>query len=208
MFIASTKTGSRSSGATTQSNAVKVRNGAERTSPETYRHAGHKTSTFSFRKEWSYFCFSFELLQDGAPQTLKCPLCPEGVSLSAAKSDRQSGALKAHTPFSPQRLRSQTPGPGSVRHTPTRTLPGRVCSVQRARVTPPSEATANDELTCAPRRKIVRKSLARKKKNKKQKQEKTQLSAKQSFPVQATPTRLNQPLFLALICGSVSVLIR
>lgn len=118
-------------------NAVKVRNGAGRTSPETYRHAGHKTSTFSFRKEWSYFCFSFELLQDGAPQTLKCPLCPEGVSLSAAKSDRQSGALKAHTPFSPQRLRSQTPGLGSVRHTPTRTLPGRVCSEQRARVNPP-----------------------------------------------------------------------
>lgn len=129
MFIASTKTRSRSSGATTQSNAVKVQSSADRTSPETYRHVGRKTSTFSFRKKWSYFCFSFELLQDGAPQTLKCPLCPEGVSLSAAKSDRQSGALKAHTPFSPQRLRSQTPGLGSVRHTPTHTLAGRVCSV-------------------------------------------------------------------------------
>lgn len=124
-----TKTRSRSSGATTQSNAVKVQNSADRTGPETYRHAGRKTSTFSFRKKWSYFCFSFELLQDGAPQTLKCPLCPEGVSLSAAKSDRQSGALKAHTPFSPQRLRSRTPGLGSVRHTPRHTLAGRVCSV-------------------------------------------------------------------------------
>ncbi|CAJ1072566.1 Hypothetical predicted protein [Xyrichtys novacula] len=41
---------------------------------------------------------------------LKCPLCPEGVSLSAAESDRQSGALKAHTPFSPQHLRKETPG--------------------------------------------------------------------------------------------------
>lgn len=123
IFIASTKTCSRSSGATKQSNAVKVRSSADRTSSETYRHAGNKTSTFlSERSGAAFFFFSFELLQDGAPQTLQCPLCPEGVSLSAAKSDRQSGALKAHTPFSPQRLRSQTPGLGSDTHQHTRSL--------------------------------------------------------------------------------------
>lgn len=157
---------------------------------------------FSFRKKRScLFFFFFELLQDGAPQTLQCPLCPEGVSLSAAKSDRQSGALKAHTPFSPQRLRSQTPGRGSDTHTNTH---ARWSSVFRAAGTGhPPEATASIGLTCALWQNIVRKSLARKKER-----DKVQLSTKQSFPVQATPTRLNKPLFQGLICGSVSVLIR
>lgn len=61
-------------------------------------------------------CALFELLQDGVLPPLKCPLCPEGVSLSAAQSDRQSGALKAHTPFSIQRLGSKTPGLGAYTH--------------------------------------------------------------------------------------------
>lgn len=74
----------------------------------------NKVPTFLFKRECG--CFLFELLQDGVLPPLKCPLCPEGVSLSAAKSDRQSGALKAHTPFSIQRLWRKTPGLRSRTH--------------------------------------------------------------------------------------------
>lgn len=119
MFIASTKTSSRSY------ETIKRSKTAEQRRQDELRNLPRRREQdldFSFRKKRSCFFFFFELLQDGAPQTLKCPLCPEGVSLSAAKSDRQSGALKAHTPFSPQRLRSQTPGLGSDTHQHTRSL--------------------------------------------------------------------------------------
>lgn len=81
---------------------------------QTHHNAVDEFATFLLESECG--CFLFELLQDGVLPPLKCPLCPEGVSLSAAKSDRQSGALKAHTPFSTQRLRRQTPGLRSHTH--------------------------------------------------------------------------------------------
>ena len=56
---------------------------------------------------------------------LKCPLCPEGVSLSAAQSDRQSGALKAHAPFFYPASEEASTGPRVTHehtHTHTHTL--------------------------------------------------------------------------------------
>lgn len=96
---------------------------------QTHHGATNELSAFLFHREWGYFLF--ELLQDGVLPPLKCPLCPEGVSLSAAKSDRQSGALKAHTPFCSQPLLRQTPGLRSHTHRHTHT--GWVSSVKRAR---------------------------------------------------------------------------
>lgn len=87
---------------------------------QTHHGATNELSAFLFHREWGYFLF--ELLQDGVLPPLKCPLCPEGVSLSAAKSDRQSGALKAHTPFCSQPLLRQTPGLRSHTHTDTHRL--------------------------------------------------------------------------------------
>lgn len=76
--------------------------------------------SFFFKDDWG--CALFEPLQDGVLPPLKCPLCPEGVSLSAAQSDRQSGALKAHTHslFYPASVQENTGSRVSHSHRVTR----------------------------------------------------------------------------------------
>ena len=60
------------------------------------------------------------------PPPLHCPLRPQGVSLSAAQSDRTSAALKAHTPFSSPPCVEQDTGPRVTRT-------GRACAGEPAR---------------------------------------------------------------------------
>lgn len=163
MPIASTRTRSRSSAATTQSNAAKVRKSAARTSPETYRHAGRKDlDLFPSERRGATFVFPLNSSRMVLRTHAQVSTVSRGRQSLRSKTRQAVGRLKGtRSIFSPTSAQPNT-GPGvSQTHTPTHTLPGRVRSVQRTRV-PALRPRANVELPCALRRNIVRKSLARK----------------------------------------------